>query len=207
MTIDKNLYLLLILLLPFSLFAEDQYRPYFDSRSAFFLEYPAELIAVPAPQSEVVLALRSEKGFPTFNIIMQPGQLLVLPGKSLCEQLVVEYHGVGLTDTRLIGNENLPGSAPPVQICRLEYTRQHQLMYAWVAVMQQRDSHFVLTLLDQQSELKPAYRHLFSSFRLETSGGLQTSPASESSALWLALILSLLIICLVIFLLRSKRRA
>ena len=121
---------------------------YSDAAAGFDIQIPEGFEKIPSKQEQHALLLRSGSGFPTFNVLKQPGNLQ--DQGNACKAILDDYRKVGITDAKLKKTFPLHSatSKETRNICELSFTNQKQLVTAWVSVIDSRDKHFILTYMD-----------------------------------------------------------
>ena len=150
-------------------------------------------------------------GFPTVNVLVQPGTITELTSASpatLAEKLVLsDYRKVGLSDVRLIRASQLLRGL----VVQVEYSSGGMKLAGLIAIYSALDRHYVLTFTDRADAL-PSHEQLFreisESFTYKgqsTDGGFK-KPAPTRTSVFFEALLALGLVLLLGLILHARSR-
>ncbi|RIL08514.1 MAG: hypothetical protein DCC75_08695 [Proteobacteria bacterium] len=197
-----------------SALAEDTADKQFN-RGAFSLDFPRDFEAVDtkAAVPGLILAVRHrEMGFPTFNVIMQPGAFEFEESsyKREADRIVDSYRALGITDAALLSSELSSISGLQALITRIRYTNQERLLIAQAAIISGQDRHYILTYIDTESNFEGNINlaaKLYLGVKLEGGDSVVKEPLKTIDPLPVGVLAALIIslaLCIAIYQFKKK---
>lgn len=151
------------------------------------LSYSDQLsMASPSPTGTLLLLTSAQGGYPTLNVIVQPGLFNEPPGapKEISEKTLNEYRAVGLTDARVLRPYIAPIANTPSLTVEIQYSNNGEQLISAVSYLNNVDRYFIITYIDRAADFyrnKRIREDLVNSIILKAPNMAISVPADEAS--------------------------